>query len=951
MLTAVMDSSVSTIVAPLPFMPAGDEVHWYHPWGSVTGRADGRYEVHLGGTLLGWFRRDDRDRSMRNVLLVTLAREPKMHLGRLATAFDVTDRYLWVLRRKAEVGGIGAVLLSRMGGKSVVSEQKRRQLRTWFAEGLTPTQAYRRQGRRGKKLSRATISRERARWLAEATAKKTVEAVETAAAKLPTEPSPLRTMGSRDTSQLELPTGHASPTSPSTADGDVSHLESAADQASPSTTMSGDGSHLELPSTQSASTTETSRKAVSEERASESSAMDSNAERPKAVEDRDERIDNELDDGATPSELLNSMPRATSSSLNAAETASRDEVVEGCAPAACSDEESASVSEESASESSAIDSNAARTQALCDRDERIDNELDEGATTCEPLNGAPRGTSSSLNVEEDGGPADEVVEDGKPADTCSEDESAAVLPQRSEPIKSGRYVQHLGSWLLMALAKRDGLHDAVTAITGDSDSNRIALDAAIASLAIGERTIEGVRRLATPTAPLLLRVDHTPTASGVRRRLWGIGEEGGGELMARVSSTYIAEHSAADEGFVVFFVDNHLRPYSGQQTLRKSWRMQDKRVCPGATDYYVHDEDGRPIFRIDVPSHDSLTQWLTPIATRLRESLGTEERILLAFDRAGAFPVQMAALRDMGVEFVTYERRPFPELPTTAFDCSVVVRGETYQVHESRLKNLGRGRGRVRRIAVRTPEGKQINLLAISEAPFERLIEILLGEPGPDDPSGRWRQENGLKHGVERWGINQLDGRKVIAYPPDTIIPNPRRRRMDRALRLVRAEEGRARCQLAALAADDPRRQRVEADLRDAIERRDHIMETRPSEPDRLPIEASELAGKLVQHRRELKTVVDTIRIVCANGESDLASALAIKLGRPKEAKKVVANIFTAPGSISVTDTEIRIRLAPAANRDELAAIADLFAIVNEWKLTMPGDLRSRPLRVTLQPS
>jgi hypothetical protein len=28
--------------------------------------------------------------------------------------------------------------------------------------------------------------------------------------------------------------------------------------------------------------------------------------------------------------------------------------------------------------------------------------------------------------------------------------------------------------------------------------------------------------------------------------------------------------------------------------------MQDKRVKPGVTDYYVHDEDGRPVWRFDI---------------------------------------------------------------------------------------------------------------------------------------------------------------------------------------------------------------------------------------------------------------------------------------------------------------------------------------------------------------
>ncbi|MDQ3369384.1 MAG: hypothetical protein M3680_28495 [Myxococcota bacterium] len=55
-----------------------------------------------------------------------------------------------------------------------------------------------------------------------------------------------------------------------------------------------------------------------------------------------------------------------------------------------------------------------------------------------------------------------------------------------------------------------------------------------------------------------------------------------------------------------------------------------------------------------------------------------------------------------------------------------------------------------------------MNLLANSKLPAARLVEILWY---------RWRQENGFKHGVERWGSDQLDGRSVESYPPGTIIP------------------------------------------------------------------------------------------------------------------------------------------------------------------------------------
>ena len=535
-----------------------------------------------------------------------------------------------------------------------------------------------------------------------------------------------------------------------------------------------------------------------------------------------------------------------------------------------------------------------------------------------PVLAAAEASMISTDAVEEGGPVERLV---------------------SRAVSGGQHVQHAGTWLMMAMCQRAGLHEEAVAIDSrGGDGLRIALDAVIAALAIGERCVEGIRRLATPTAPTLLRVDHTPTASGLRRRLHRLAEEGGGRRLheAMVGRYLAAARTDAGE-LGVYFVDNHLRPYTGDHTVRRGWRMQDKRVRPGATDYYVHDEDGRPVLRVDVPSHDSLTQWLGPIAQRLRDGLGEEQRILLAFDRAGSFAEEMAALRDAGFEWVTYERKGYPLLPASAFR-EVEIDGETVGLHEERMRNLGKGRGRVRRIAIRIGE-RQINFLASSREPAERVVAILWD---------RWVQENGFKHGVERWGINQLDGRAVEPYPAGTIIPNPFRRRVDRAWRLARVEEGDARNRLAALADDDKRRSKIEAKLRDAVERRVQLELLRPFIPTRIAVEDSELAGRLVRHTGDLKAVVDTVRIVCANAEADLAAVVAPHLRKPAEAKKIVANVLTAPARIDVRADTIHLKLAPAANRIERTAIAALLAEVSGWKLTLPGDHRSRPLRCQL---
>ena len=64
-----------------------------------------------------------------------------------------------------------------------------------------------------------------------------------------------------------------------------------------------------------------------------------------------------------------------------------------------------------------------------------------------------------------------------------------------------------------------------------------------------------------------------------------------------------------------------------------------------------------------------------------------------------------------------------------------------------------------------------------------------------------------------------LDGRSVEPYPPGTIIPNPARRRLDRALRLARVAEGDARRALARFAEGDKRHVAAREDLADALQR------------------------------------------------------------------------------------------------------------------------------------
>ena len=522
--------------------------------------------------------------------------------------------------------------------------------------------------------------------------------------------------------------------------------------------------------------------------------------------------------------------------------------------------------------------------------------------------------------------------------SAEEDKGAQVDIPAIEPLSAG-WVQHLGTWLMVAMVARLGLHrNAETLREGRVGrvALRIAIDAAIVALSLGEKCVEGVRRAATASASALLLATQPPSATWVRRSLGRFSEDmGGPRLHLAMAGAYLREaEEEADGTPVAFYIDNHLRAYTGKHLLRKGWSMQAKRAKPGTTDYYVHDEDGRPVLRVPMSSNAPLTAVLTGIALLIRQALGPKQRILLVFDRAGAFPGQLAKLRDTKFDFVTYERRPYQKLASTAFHKKRVFRGEAVGVSESRA-NLGGGRGRVRRIALRLPDGRQLNLLAVSKQPSARLIEAM---------GWRWNQENGFRHGNQRWGINQLDGRTVEDYSPDAVIPNPARRRLDRALKLAKQREGEARRKLARLSKVDPERQEVECDLSEALAQQSQLEALRPSTPTHARLAETELAGELVEHTTEYKTTLDTLRIACANAESDLAGELGPYLRRPKEAKRALRNLLSAPGRVTIGKRSVTATLSPAGTRNEMSAFVAMLAVVNRRRLALPGDPQQRRL-------
>jgi hypothetical protein len=207
------------------------------------------------------------------------------------------------------------------------------------------------------------------------------------------------------------------------------------------------------------------------------------------------------------------------------------------------------------------------------------------------------------------------------------------------------------------------------------------------------------------------------------------------------------------------------------------------------------------------------------------------------------------------------------------------------------------------------------------------------------------RQENQLKHAVERWGVNQLDGRNVEQYPPTAVIPNPARRRLDRALKQARDDEGQALRLLSHLENPSHARTRFEQQAEQAYRRQCELEQLRAATPSHAEVRATSLAGKLQRHPGKYKLVIDTLRVALATAEDELAKDLSATLPKSREAKKTLHNLFTAPGLVRLRRGVIDVHLSVAATASERAALNRFLRGVNRRRLTLPGDRLGRRLR------
>jgi hypothetical protein len=516
---------------------------------------------------------------------------------------------------------------------------------------------------------------------------------------------------------------------------------------------------------------------------------------------------------------------------------------------------------------------------------------------------------------------------------------AAGLPPAA---LSSRYA---GAMLLHAFLARAGAGTVLASAAGEPQD--VALLTAVSMcLALGAATTEQFKHLAAAEAGPLAGLGALPGLRALRPELARIADRTDPLALQQLFASAMLAADPVTSG--VYYVDDHFVPYTGAKPVAKGWNNKRGRAERGRADTHVTAHDGRAVcFVSGEPSGLSTT--LPKALAELKKAAGPGAKIMLGFDRGGAYPQVFAHCRDQQVHWVTYRRAPLAvpaALPVIAeASYGGRTRPVTWAEETVQLKDYG--------------EARQITLFEHGRVVLQVLTSDTAACPAEilSWLKSRWREENFLKYASENYGIDKICDYLASIETNTKLIRNPARDQVNAAVRdaektLTAAERG-----LAALLADpgltpaakNARIPGLQENITRARAAAAAAVTARKPVPAKLPasdIDPDARTALLRAGRRGLQMV---LRLLAHNAEHWLSGHLNAYLRDDDEYRAITREtiIRGLAGTITLAPAAVTVTLQRPAPPRVARALELLLDEINADPPAMPGDTRPITYQIT----
>jgi transposase len=555
----------------------------------------------------------------------------------------------------------------------------------------------------------------------------------------------------------------------------------------------------------------------------------------------------------------------------------------------------------------------------------------EATTDVEPFNGQPATADVAV-----GG----SVNDTPPA-------RASVAAPAAGRIGVGRFFsRYAGAMLLHAFTDRVGAGDvfasASTSQAGPRFDDVAVLTAVSTVFALGFASMEQAKHPDRAQVGPLAGITVLPRLRTLRPRLAAIADGCDPLQLQRAFATAMLTADPCTSG--VYFVDEHFMPYTGKLPVGKGWNTKRRHAEAGRVDTVVADAHGRAVcFTAGEPSGLSVS--LPATLAELRAITGADAKIMLGFDRGGAYASVFTVCRNENADWITYRRGDLTT-PTRLPVHATLTRGDdtvhiVYADETVTIKEYGTCR--------------QLTLFEAGKPAMQILTSDTTACPGALIwfMRARWRIENLFKY-LDFYGIDYLADYAATIATNTRMIDNPARKTARAQLKTLTAQRDQLRESIGAAHTDQTltitalnhasvTAQRKIRALDKQITTAQDALKTIPA---KLPANIIDPDAKRAIHRAARRCLQTVLRLLAHNAEHWLAHHLNAYLQNPNEYRATTRNLLHLDGTITYTKTAIHVGLNQPGTPRLTRALTHLLQEINNTPPHIPGD--PRPITYTI---
>ena len=476
------------------------------------------------------------------------------------------------------------------------------------------------------------------------------------------------------------------------------------------------------------------------------------------------------------------------------------------------------------------------------------------------------------------------------------------------------------------------------------------------------KSIEQLRYVAPGEWGHLLGLDRIPEVRTLREKLEILCRQTGRAIQW---NTLLAKEwmAAQVQGDLVFYVDGHVRVYSGDLTALPRHYVARERLClRGTTDYWINAMDGQPFFFVNKEVDPGLLATLrtdlvpflethAPVSEGLRQRMQQDplqHRFTLVFDREAYSPDFFREMKDQRIAILTYHKFPGEDWPREQFaEHSVrLAAGESVTLRLAQRETNLAGKLVVREVRKLSEQGHQTSILSTNyKADLTELAASMFA---------RWSQENFYKYMRQHYNLDRLAEYGTESIPDSVRTVNPAWRKLDGEIRSKNGQLQRLLALFGQLSLEgalsestvilyEQRKGRQKETIDSLGKELEALKLQRKNTPHHLPVSQLPEADRFSRLLPERKHFLDTIKMISYRAETAMVSLLDPKLARSDDARTLLRQIYNTEVDLlpDLQAKTLTVRLHHLTQAAHDAALRHLCDQLNATETVFPGtDLR-----------